>query len=86
MPFHHVDALGLVWHGHYPKYFAAAGMALGNIAIQLGTRELLLGADPQLRARELDSLSPESLAEIIARSLDPSRSIVTTVEPANGKK
>ena len=28
VPFHHVDALGIVWHGHYPKYFAAAGMAL----------------------------------------------------------
>jgi acyl-CoA thioester hydrolase len=28
VPFHHVDALGIVWHGHYPKYFEAAGMAL----------------------------------------------------------
>jgi acyl-CoA thioester hydrolase len=28
VPFHHVDAQGIVWHGHYPKYFAAAGMAL----------------------------------------------------------
>ncbi|HVR73383.1 MAG TPA: hypothetical protein VMT52_03590, partial [Planctomycetota bacterium] len=64
----------------------AAGMVLGNIAIQLGTRELLLGADPQLSARELDGLSPEGLSEIIVRSLDPSRSIVTTVEPAVGTK
>jgi acyl-CoA thioester hydrolase len=28
VPFHHVDALGIVWHGHYPKYFEAAGMPL----------------------------------------------------------
>jgi acyl-CoA thioester hydrolase len=28
VPFHHVDSLGIVWHGHYPKYFEAAGMAL----------------------------------------------------------
>jgi len=28
VPFHHVDALQIVWHGHYPKYFEAAGMAL----------------------------------------------------------
>ena len=28
VPFHHVDVLGIVWHGHYPKYFEAAGMAL----------------------------------------------------------
>ncbi len=28
VPFHHVDALGIVWHGHYPKYFEGAGMAL----------------------------------------------------------
>ena len=28
VPFHHVDALGIVWHGHYPKYFEAAGMVL----------------------------------------------------------
>lgn len=28
VPFHHVDALGIVWHGHYPKYFEAGGMAL----------------------------------------------------------
>ena len=28
VPFHHVDALGIVWNGHYPKYFEAAGMAL----------------------------------------------------------
>jgi acyl-CoA thioester hydrolase len=28
VPFHHVDALQIVWHGHYPKYFEAGGMAL----------------------------------------------------------
>ena len=28
VPFHHVDALRIVWHGHYPKYFEAGGMAL----------------------------------------------------------
>ena len=28
IPFHHVDALRIVWHGHYPKYFEAAAMAL----------------------------------------------------------
>jgi len=28
VPFHHVDVLGIVWHGHYPKYFESAGMAL----------------------------------------------------------
>jgi acyl-CoA thioester hydrolase len=28
VPFHHVDVLGIVWHGHYPKYFEAGGMAL----------------------------------------------------------
>jgi acyl-CoA thioester hydrolase len=28
VPFHHVDALQIVWHGNYPKYFEAAGMAL----------------------------------------------------------
>lgn len=28
VPFHHADMLGIVWHGHYPKYFEAAGMAL----------------------------------------------------------
>ena len=28
VPFHHVDALRIVWHGHYPKYFEAAAMAL----------------------------------------------------------
>jgi acyl-CoA thioester hydrolase len=28
VPFHHVDALQIVWHGNYPKYFEAAGMKL----------------------------------------------------------
>jgi acyl-CoA thioester hydrolase len=42
VPFHHVDALGIVWHGHYPKYFAAAGMALlRKLALDAG--ELFAG-------------------------------------------
>lgn len=28
VPFHHVDALRIAWHGHFPKYFEAAAMAL----------------------------------------------------------
>jgi acyl-CoA thioester hydrolase len=28
VPFHHVDALRIVWHGHYPKYFEQASTAL----------------------------------------------------------
>ena len=28
VPFHHVDALRIVWHGHYPKYFELASTAL----------------------------------------------------------
>ena len=42
VPFHHVDALGIVWHGHYPKYFEAAGMKLLR-ALHLDTGELVGG-------------------------------------------
>jgi len=28
VPFHDVDAMGIVWHGHYPKYFEIARCAL----------------------------------------------------------
>ncbi len=28
IPFHHVDLLGIAWHGHYPKYLEPARQAL----------------------------------------------------------
>jgi len=28
IPFHHVDVLGIVWHGHYPEYLDLARTAL----------------------------------------------------------
>ncbi len=28
IPFHHVDVLGIAWHGHYPKYLDLARTAL----------------------------------------------------------
>ncbi len=28
IPFHHVDVLGIAWHGHYPKYLDLARNAL----------------------------------------------------------
>ena len=28
IPFHHVDVLGIAWHGHYPKYLELARTAL----------------------------------------------------------
>ena len=42
VPFHHVDALGIVWNGHYPKYFEAGGMALLR-KLQLDAGELVGG-------------------------------------------
>jgi acyl-CoA thioester hydrolase len=39
IPFHHVDVLGIAWHGHYPKYLDLARTALLR-ARRLDTEDL----------------------------------------------
>lgn len=39
IPFHHVDVLGIAWHGHYPKYLDRARTALLR-ARRLDTEDL----------------------------------------------
>ena len=64
----------------------AVGMILGNIALQSGVRESLLGPQPQDSARKLQQLTPDDLHSIIQRSLDPSRQFVTILTPLEEAK
>jgi predicted Zn-dependent peptidase len=59
----------------------ATGMMLGNIAIQLGVRELLLGSVPAPQVQALQSMTADDLHGVIKRTLDPSKQFVTTLVP-----
>lgn len=56
VPFHDVDGLGVVWHGHYLKYFEAArtkllrGLGLDNGSV-IGTRYQLMVSESYCRHR-----------------------------------
>jgi hypothetical protein len=56
-------------------------MMLGNIAIQLGVRELLLGSVPAPQVQALQSMTADDLHGVIKRTLDPSKQFVTTLVP-----
>ena len=60
----------------------ASGLVLGNLAVQYGMRELLIGS---LDAKSLSALekqiSRESLTKLIQRTFDPSREFVTALIP-----
>jgi predicted Zn-dependent peptidase len=66
--------------GQDPKQ--ATGMVLGNVAIQLGVRELLLGGDTAGQAQRLQSLTADDLHRLLQRALAPSRQFVTLLVPA----
>lgn len=55
-------------------------LILGNAALQMATRELLLGGDPAVvdRAR---TIADTGMDELIARTLDPERAITTLIVP-----
>jgi predicted Zn-dependent peptidase len=59
----------------------AVGMVLGNIALQSGVRESLLGPEPEDCARKLQQLTADDLHRIVQRNLDPSGQFVTTLTP-----
>jgi predicted Zn-dependent peptidase len=59
----------------------AAGLAIGNMAIQLGLRELLLGSDSARVAKTLQAVPADDLHRLLRRTLDPSRGFVTVLMP-----
>jgi predicted Zn-dependent peptidase len=60
-----------------------AGLVMGNLAVQQGMRELLLDG---LQSHDLSQmekqLTPETLQQLIARTLDPAREVSTALIPA----
>jgi len=59
----------------------AAGLVMGNMAIQLGVRELLLGSDSVHVAKTLRAVTADDLHRLLRRTLDPSRRFVTILMP-----
>ncbi len=59
----------------------ATGMVLGNLGIQLGMRELLLGSDGASLAQGLEALTAEQLQAILQRTLDPAKQFATLLVP-----
>jgi predicted Zn-dependent peptidase len=59
----------------------AAGIVMGNIAIQVGVRELLLGSDSARVAKTLQAVPADDLHRLLRRTLDPSRGFVTVLMP-----
>ena len=59
----------------------AAGLVMGNMAIQLGLRELLLGSDSARVAKTLQAVAADDLHRLLRRTLDPSRGFVTVLMP-----
>jgi len=59
----------------------AAGLVMGNMAIQLGLRELLLGSDSARVAKTLQAVTADDLHRLLRRTLDPSRGFVTVLMP-----
>jgi predicted Zn-dependent peptidase len=58
----------------------AAGMMLGNAALQIGLGEMVLGGDTETAAR-VRAMGADELAAISARVMDPGRTVVTRLEP-----
>ncbi|UCH35863.1 MAG: insulinase family protein [Armatimonadota bacterium] len=59
----------------------AAAMVMGNMAIQAGLRELLLGTDSAQVAKALQAVTADDLHRLLRRTLDPSRGFVTVLMP-----
>ena len=59
----------------------AAGLVMGNMAIQLGLRELLLGSDSARVAKSLQVAPADDLYRLLRRTLDRSRGFVTVLMP-----
>jgi hypothetical protein len=59
----------------------AAGLVMGNMAIQLGLRELLLGTASAQDAKTLQAVTADDLHRLLRRTLDPSRAFVTILMP-----
>jgi predicted Zn-dependent peptidase len=59
----------------------ATGMMLGNVALQLGVRELLLSGDGQRTATTLTRADDQALRGIVRRCLPASKQFITTIEP-----
>lgn len=59
----------------------AKTMVLGNLAIQLGIRELLLGADASQKVPVLQALAADDLHRLLKQMMDPSKQFVTVLEP-----
>ena len=55
-------------------------LILGNTALQMGTRELLLGGEPGIVDR-VRKVVDTGMDELIARTLDPERAITVLVTP-----
>jgi len=59
----------------------AAGLVMGNMAIQLGLREVLLGSDSARVTKALQAVTADDLHRLLRRTLDPSRGFVTVLMP-----
>lgn len=59
----------------------AAGLVMGNMAIQVGMRELLLGTDSAQVAKALRAVTADDLHRLLRRTLDPSTGFVTVLIP-----
>ena len=59
----------------------AAGLVMGNTAIQLGMRELLLGSDSARVTKALQAVTADDLHRLLRRTLNPSRGFVTILIP-----
>lgn len=59
----------------------AAAMVMGNMAIQLGLRDLLLGPDSASQVEALRNLTADDLHRLLQRTLDPSKQLVVILTP-----
>ena len=59
----------------------AAGLVMGNVALQMGLRELLVGTDSAQVAKALQAVTADDLHRLLGRTLDPSRGFVTVLIP-----
>jgi predicted Zn-dependent peptidase len=70
--------------GRDPK--EAAALVMGNMALQLGMREMLLGADAARAAKAVQTLSADDFHSLLRRTIDPSKGFVTVLAPMGSSK